>query len=50
MTQMWPGMTQVLRGAGNVALTLSFSSGEDKVLNDCGSGKLWVQHNTTGTY
>lgn len=39
--------TQYWEEPGNVAL--SFCLGEDKVLNDCRSGKLWVQHNTTGT-
>jgi hypothetical protein len=40
----------VLSEAGNVALILGFCSGEDKVLNDCRSGKLWVQHNATDTH
>jgi hypothetical protein len=50
MAQIWPGIDPVSEKGRRRHAALGFCSGEDKVLNDCRSGKLWVQHNTTGAH
>jgi hypothetical protein len=34
----------------SVAVPFALCSGEDEVLDDCRSGELWVQHNTSDNH